>query len=184
VAEIHDRPSLGESILPHHGVLFLDEVCEFPRGHLEALRQPLEEREVSVVRARGAVLLPADFILVAAANPCPCGHLGDVVGCRCTSRALADYSSRLSGPIRDRIDLVVDVPRQRFMDLFEGPARQTSGPLRDRVEAARAMQWQRNPAAPGRRVRNAGLDGRDLQERAGATAGATRCLPSPVSASS
>ena len=112
----------GEISLAHRGVLFLDEVCEFSRTHLEALRQPLEERTVSVVRARGAVHFPADFTLVAAANPCPCGHLGDETGCSCTPRALGEYSSRLSGPIRDRIDLVIDVPRQRFAELFDGRA--------------------------------------------------------------
>src|ERR1019366_7919023 len=105
---------MGANSTPwHHGVLFLDEVCEFSRSHLEALRQPLEEREGSIVRSRGAVLLPAAFVLVAAANPCPCGHLGDETGCRCTPRALGEYANRLSGPIRARIDLVIDVPRQR-----------------------------------------------------------------------
>jgi magnesium chelatase family protein len=166
----------GEISLAHHGVLFLDEVCEFSRGHLEALRQPLEEREVSVVRSRGAVLFPADFVLVAAANPCPCGHLGDEMGCRCTLRALGEYSSRLSGPIRDRIDLVIDVPRQRFADLFDGSAGESSAAVRERVLNARALQWERNPAPPRRRTRNAALDGRELQNTAGATAAATRLL--------
>ena len=166
----------GEISLAHHGVLFLDEVCEFSRGHLEALRQPLEEREVSVVRSRGAVLFPADFVLVAAANPCPCGHLGDETGCRCTLRALGEYSSRLSGPIRDRIDLVIDVPRQRFADLFDGSAGESSAAVRERVLNARALQWERNPAPPRRRTRNAALDGRELQNTAGATAAATRLL--------
>jgi magnesium chelatase family protein len=166
----------GEISLAHHGVLFLDEICEFSRSHLEALRQPLEEREVSVVRSRGAVLFPADFVLVAAANPCPCGHLGDEAGCRCTLRALGEYSSRLSGPIRDRIDMVIDVPRQRFADLFDGSAGEPSSAVRERVRLARARQWQRNPASPRRRTRNAALDGRELQDSAGATASAIRLL--------
>jgi magnesium chelatase family protein len=166
----------GEISLAHHGVLFLDEVCEFSRSHLEALRQPLEEREVSVVRSRGAVLFPADFVLVAAANPCPCGHLGDETGCRCTPRALGEYASRLSGPIRDRIDLVIDVPRQRYGDLFGRPAGEPSSVVRERVETARATQWRRNPGPVQRRTRNASLDGRELQQIAGATPSATQLL--------
>jgi magnesium chelatase family protein len=166
----------GEISMAQHGVLFMDEVCEFPRGHLEALRQPLEEREVRVVRARGAVLFPADFTLVAAANPCPCGHLGDEIGCSCTPRALGEYAGRLSGPIRDRIDLVVDVPRQRFGDLFAAGSAETSATIRARVDASRTMQCRRNPAAQGRSVRNAALDGRTLQEVAATTAAATRLL--------
>jgi magnesium chelatase family protein len=166
----------GEISLAHHGVLFLDEVCEFPRSHLEALRQPLEEREVSVVRSRGAVLFPADFVLVAAANPCPCGHLGDETGCRCSARALGEYASRLSGPIRDRIDLVIDVPRQRFGDLFDGSAGDSSATVRERVRRARALQGERNPPPRRRRSRNAALDGRVLQDTAAATPEATRLL--------
>ncbi len=166
----------GEISLAHHGVLFLDEICEFSRSHLEALRQPLEAREVSVVRSRGAVLFPADFVLVAAANPCPCGHLGDEAGCRCTLRALGEYSSRLSGPIRDRIDLVIDVPRQRFTDLFDGSAGEPSLAVRERVRLARARQWRRTRTSPSGRTRNAALDGRELQDSAGATASASRLL--------
>jgi magnesium chelatase family protein len=166
----------GEISLAHHGVLFLDEVCEFPRGHLEALRQPLEERAVTVVRSRGAVHFPSDFVLVAAANPCPCGHLGDEVGCTCTSRALGDYAGRLSGPIRDRIDLVIDVPRQRFGDLFDGSRGESSAAVRERVHAARARQAIRNPSAPLHRARNASLNGAELQQAAGANAPATRLL--------
>lgn len=166
----------GEISLAHHGVLFLDEVCEFSRSHLEALRQPLEERTVSVVRSRGAVHFPADFVLVAAANPCPCGHLGDEVGCSCTPRALGEYSSRLSGPIRDRIDLVISVPRQRFGELFSGGAGECSATVRERVQAACAFQWARHPGTLARRSRNAALDGRVLQDTACATAGATRLL--------
>jgi magnesium chelatase family protein len=166
----------GEISLAHRGVLFLDEVCEFSRTHLEALRQPLEERHVSVVRSRGAVMFPADFVLVAAANPCPCGHLGDEMGCRCSLRALSDYSSRLSGPIRDRIDLVVDVPRQRFGDLFDRGGGESSAAVRERVGTARAVQWRRNRGPSHRHPRNAALDGRELQHMAGATVAATRLL--------
>jgi magnesium chelatase family protein len=166
----------GEISLAHRGVLFLDEVCEFPRSHLEALRQPLEEREVSVVRARGAVLFPADFVLVAASNPCPCGHLGDEAGCTCTARALGEYQARLSGPIRDRIDLVIHVPRQRFREIFEGPAGEASAVVRGRVSTARAVQRVRNPAPARVRLRNAALDGPALQEAARPTGSATRLL--------
>lgn len=166
----------GEISLAHHGVLFLDEICEFSRGHLEALRQPLEAREVSVVRSRGAVMFPADFVLVAAANPCPCGHLGDETGCRCTLRALGEYSSRLSRPIRDRIDLVINVPRQHYTDLFDGSAGERSAAVRERVRLARARQWERNPPSPRWPRHNAALDGKELQDSAGATSAATRLL--------
>lgn len=165
----------GEISLAHRGVLFLDEVCEFPRSHLEALRQPLEERSVTVVRSRGAVSFPADFMLVAAANPCPCGHLGDEVGCSCTPQALSGYISRLSGPIRDRIDLVVHVPRQHFDDLFGEAAAERSCDIRARVEVARALQHDRHRGS-GSPCRNAGLEGRELRRLAAPTAAAGRLL--------
>jgi magnesium chelatase family protein len=166
----------GEISLAHHGVLFLDEVCEFSRSHLEALRQPLEAGEVSVARSRGAVMFPADFMLVAAANPCPCGHLGDEAGCTCTLRALGEYSSRLSGPIRDRIDLVINVPRQHYSDLFDRSAGELSATVRERITMARALQTRRNPVSHRRGTHNAGLDGKELQDTAGATSAATRLL--------
>ena len=165
----------GEISLAHRGVLFLDEVCEFPRSHLESLRQPLEERAVCVVRSRGGVVFPADFILVAAANPCPCGHLGDALGCSCTTLALAGYVGRLSGPIRDRIDLVVHVPRQPFDDLFGAAAAETSQTIRGRVETARVLQRARNGGRRGPR-HNAALDGEVLQRVAAPTAPAARLL--------
>jgi len=133
----------GEISLAHRGVLFLDELYEFPRGHLEALRQPLEERAVTVVRARGAVRYPSNFVLLAAANPCPCGHLGDSTGCRCSPRQLAEYATRLSGPIKDRIDVVVSVPRVADRELFDAPAEAPGGEVRARVDAARARQHAR-----------------------------------------
>ncbi len=146
----------GEISLAHHGVLFLDELCEFPRSHLEALRQPLEERTVTVVRARAAVSYPASFTLLAAANPCPCGHLGDARGCSCEPHRLAAYRARLSGPIKDRIDLVVSVPRQRYEDIFDERPEQPSRLVRARVAAAQARQRQRggelNATLAGRQV--------------------------------
>lgn len=160
----------GEISLAHHGVLFLDELCEFPRTHLEALRQPLEERSVTVVRARAAVTYPADFLLLAAANPCPCGHLGDVEPCRCTPRQLHEYQSRLSGPIKDRIDLAVSVPRQRFGEIFDAQAGEGSAAVRARVAAARGRQLARSG------VVNACLDGAQLRAQCRLRSGGRRIL--------
>jgi magnesium chelatase family protein len=160
----------GEISLAHRGVLFLDELCEFSRQHLEALRQPLEERAVTVARARAAVTYPADFMLVGASNPCPCGHLGDVRGCSCEPRQLVAYQGRLSGPIKDRIDLVVSVPRQEYREIFGEAVEEPSTAVRRRVEAARARQTAR-PGTP-----NGALTGREILAAARSTAPARRLL--------
>ncbi|MFN2451352.1 MAG: YifB family Mg chelatase-like AAA ATPase [Candidatus Dormibacteria bacterium] len=162
----------GEVSLAHRGVLFLDEFCEFPRGHLEALRQPLEEHAINIARARGAVSYPAQFSLIAAANPCPCGHAGDSSRtCRCDTRQLMAYTGRLSGPIRDRIDLVVDVPRQAWRTLFSTtPPTETSTTVRCRVEAARGRQAARGPGL------NAALEGVRLRRACSLDAGGTALL--------
>jgi magnesium chelatase family protein len=160
----------GEISLAHRGVLFMDELCEFSRQHLEALRQPLEEHTVTVARVRASVTYPADFMLVAASNPCPCGHLGDARGCSCEPRQLAAYQGRLSGPIKDRIDLVVSVPRQEYRDIFEGVDEESSAIVRARVEAARARQGDR----PG--TANGALSGREILAAARSTAPARRLL--------
>jgi magnesium chelatase family protein len=160
----------GEISLAHRGVLFLDELCEFSRQHLEALRQPLEEHSVTVARARAAVTYPADFMLVAACNPCPCGHLGDARGCSCEPRQLSAYQARLSGPIKDRIDLVVSVPRQEYREIFDGADEESSAAVRSRVEAARARQCLR----PG--TGNGALTGRQILAAARSTAPARRLL--------
>jgi magnesium chelatase family protein len=162
----------GELSLAHRGVLFLDEVpefhprvlevidelCEFPRSLLESLRQPLEERTVAVARARGSVVLPADIALVAAANPCPCGHLGDPGRpCLCEERTLAAYRARLSGPLLDRLDMVVSVPRQPYSVIFGQPAaEEPSTAVRTRIQAARERQQERRLGP------NSGLDGSRL----------------------
>lgn len=160
----------GEISLAHHGVLFMDELCEFPRTHLEALRQPLEERRVTVVRSRAAVSYPTEFMLLAAANPCPCGHLGDDEPCRCSPRQLHDYQSRLSGPIKDRIDLTVAVPRQRYTELFDAAAEETSAEVRRRVDAARARQRARQG------ILNAVLSGADARAHCSLCAGGRQLL--------
>src|SRR5437588_4848632 len=132
--------------LGHRGILFLAELCESSRAHLEALRQPLEERVITVTRVRGAVQFPASITLVAAANPCPCGHHQDPTRlCTCEPRALAAYRARLSGPVRDRIDLVVRVPRQPYGRLFDASLEEPSAAVRLRVEAARDHQRERLP---------------------------------------
>src|ERR1035441_7598018 len=135
----------GEVSLAHRGVLFLDEVCEFPRALLEALRQPLEERTVAVARVRACVVFPAEFVLVAAANPCPCGRLGELSGpgCRCTEAIVTRYQSRLSGPMRDRIDMTADVPRLDGETLLSGPPEESTDRVRERVAIAHARQLAR-----------------------------------------
>lgn len=160
----------GEISLAHRGVLFMDELCEFPRTHLEALRQPLEERRVTVVRARAAVTYPSEFMLVAAANPCPCGHLGDDEPCRCSPAQLQAYDSHLSGPIKDRIDLTVAVPRQKYADLFDAGAEEPSAEVRARVDAARARQRMRQG------VLNAVLNAADARAQCRLRAGSRRLL--------
>ena len=136
-------PRPGEATLAHHGVLFLDELSEFSRPSLDALRQPLEDGVVSVVRAQHAVRFPTRFMLVAATNPCPCGFAGDPDGrCRCGDADLRRHRRRLSGPLLDRIDLVVDVQRPDA-DALAGPAGEDSATVRGRVLAARERQARR-----------------------------------------
>ncbi len=134
----------GEISLAHAGVLFLDELPEFDRRVLEALREPLETGEVTVARVRERVTFPARFQLVAAMNPCPCGYLGDPHGrCRCTPAMLERYRQKLSGPLLDRFDLMTEVPRLPAETLAKAPPGETSATLRARVLAARQRQLER-----------------------------------------
>jgi magnesium chelatase family protein len=136
-------PRPGEASLAHHGVLFLDELPEFSRTALEALREPLEERALTICRVRGAQRLPADFQLVAAMNPCPCGYHGDARrACRCTPGRVADYQGRISGPLLDRIDLHASLPLLIYEEL-EGPPGEPSATVAGRVAAARRRQAAR-----------------------------------------
>ena len=154
----------GEVSLAHNGVLFLDELPEFPRGVLETLRQPIETGEVMVARANAHLRYPCRFLLVAAANPCRCGHLADAA--RACSRAPdcgADYLGKISGPLMDRFDLRVDVPPVAFSDLDLPPAGDSSATVAARVAAARAIQTRRFATHPQARV-NADAEGHLLQE--------------------
>jgi magnesium chelatase family protein len=137
-------PRPGEVSLAHNGVLFLDEITEFRRDVLEVLRQPMESGRVVIARAAGSLAFPASFQLAAAANPCPCGHLGDPRReCRCTPPEVRRYRARLSGPLLDRIDLQLEVPAVPYRDLARCGAGERSAAVRARVLAARARQGRR-----------------------------------------
>jgi magnesium chelatase family protein len=154
-------PRPGEVSLANCGVLFLDELPEFPRGVLEVLRQPLEDGTVTVSRTAGTVTYPAKFMLVASLNPCPCGYNGDRLrGCTCSPHAIRKYLSKVSGPLLDRIDLHVDVPRLPYEDMANRTATERSAVVRARVEAARALQRLRL----GGEGCNAGMPARALKE--------------------
>ena len=158
-------PRPGEISLAHNGVLFLDELPEFDRRVLEALRQPLEEGRVTIARAARTSAFPARFMFVAAMNPCPCGFLGDQRrACRCSDPQIQRYASRISGPLRDRIDLVVDVPAigTTIRDNVAGNGRDTSADIRARVVAARARQQRR--FGGGSQKLNRQLEGGELNE--------------------
>lgn len=139
------NPKPGEITLAHRGVLFLDEMVEFPRNVLETLRQPLEDGYVVVSRAKQSVTYPSKFILIGAMNPCPCGFLGDVEkDCTCTENQIQKYKSRLSGPLLDRIDMIIDVPRLTADELLKiDKGAETSAQIRERVIKARKIQTER-----------------------------------------
>lgn len=138
------KPLPGEISLAHNGVLFLDELPEFDRKTLEALRQPLEDGKVTVSRASRTETFPARFILVAAMNPCPCGYRNDRRrNCRCTPRQIERYMARISGPLLDRIDVHVETPPVAFTELASMDPQTTSEQIREKVLAARAVQQER-----------------------------------------
>jgi len=138
------RPRPGEITLSHRGVLFLDELPEFPHSVLESIRQPMEDGVVTVSRAQGTVTFPANFMMVAAMNPCPCGFHGDPTKqCSCSPSTVTRYQHRISGPLLDRIDIFLDVPRVEYEKLTDEVVAETSSELRARVEASRARQLLR-----------------------------------------
>jgi magnesium chelatase family protein len=174
------RPAPGEISLAHRGVLFLDELPEFRRDALEAIRQPIEERRVSIVRVGGACLFPADFLLVAAMNPCPCGFLGDPRRtCSCDPRDRLRYARRISGPLLDRIDLRVFVGAVAWKDLRSPSPAESSAEIRERVARARAKAARRRPGTSG--FRNADLPAQELVQHGRLDAAARRVLEAAVS---
>ncbi len=137
-------PKPGEISLAHRGVLFLDEFAEFPRVILENLRQPLEDGIINISRAANTLSFPAKFILIAAMNPCPCGYLGDQgKNCICSLSQIINYKKKISGPILDRIDLHIEVPRLNFDKLLANKTSEKSEVIKSRIEKARAIQRQR-----------------------------------------
>lgn len=138
------NPRPGEISLAHHGTLFLDEIVEFHRDVLESLREPLESRTITISRAQGTLHFPANFILVAARNPCPCGYFGDTKQqCRCSPFQVQRYSKKLSGPLLDRFDLVIEVPRLDYETLTSTAVAESSTLVRERIVAARNRQYER-----------------------------------------
>lgn len=139
------NPKPGEITLAHRGVLFLDEMVEFPRVVLETLRQPLEDGYVVISRAKSSITYPSKFMLIGAMNPCPCGFLGDVEKqCTCTEVQVQRYKARLSGPLLDRIDMIIDVPRLTADELLSiNEKSETSAQIRERVVKARKIQVER-----------------------------------------
>jgi magnesium chelatase family protein len=152
-------PRPGEVSLAHNGLLFLDELPEFPRNVLELLRQPLEERIVTLARSNMTLSFPANFMLVAALNPCPCGFYGSATHeCRCTGAIIQRYLGKISGPLLDRIDLHIEVPAVPYKELRDKHNGTSSAEMRDRVKRARELQRQRGyynseiPSAPLRKL--------------------------------
>jgi magnesium chelatase family protein len=159
------NPRPGEVSLAHHGVLFLDEMPEFRRSVLEVLRQPMETGLVTISRVNASVTFPADFMLVGAMNPCPCGFLGDAKRtCTCTPEQVHRYRARISGPLMDRIDLQVEVPRVPYRALKEGRDGRGSEEMLEQVQRAREVQARRFQGTPV--PTNAAMEGPLLREHA------------------
>ena len=138
------NPKPGEISMAHHGVLFLDELPEFRKDTLDLMRQPLEDGQVTIARVSGSVTYPAEFMLVCAMNPCKCGWYGDPSGkCTCSEQAVLNYRSRISGPLLDRIDIIVEVPAVPFEDLRSRAEAEPSAAVKARVNAARKLQHRR-----------------------------------------
>lgn len=156
-------PAPGEISLAHNGVLFLDELPEFHRRTLEVLRQPLEDRIVTISRALNSTTFPADFILIAALNPCPCGYRNDPRrDCHCSIPQIERYMAKMSGPLLDRIDMHIEVPAVPFKELSGDRCGTSSREMRERVVVARAIQEQRFAGCPTRQ--NANMSSREIRQ--------------------
>jgi magnesium chelatase family protein len=164
-------PHPGEISLAHRGVLFLDELPEFGPRVLEVLRQPVEDKTVTISRAQGALTFPANFMMIAAMNPCPCGYYGDPVrACTCSSSTVTKYQKRISGPLLDRIDIHIEVPRLEYDKLAERRLGEASETIQKRVETARQRQRERfstngsTPANPSPVLCNADMLPADVRK--------------------
>jgi magnesium chelatase family protein len=158
-------PRPGEVSLAHHGVLFLDELPEFPRNVLEVMRQPLEDGNVTIARAAMSVSFPARFMLVAAMNPCPCGYFNDRTReCRCTPMIIQRYVAKISGPLLDRIDIHIDVPAVQYRELRGSSVPESSAQIRDRVMRARETQLNRFAVGKERIYANAQMGSREIRK--------------------
>jgi magnesium chelatase family protein len=157
------KPRPGEISLSHGGVLFLDELPEFPRSVLEVLRQPLEDGSITVARAAGVTTFPARFMLVATRNPCPCGYAGDPSGkCQCEQAAITRYQRKISGPLLDRIDIVTEVARINQGDIIRAKPAESTAAVAARVQRARNLQQARDFSAGG--TCNAHMSTKDIQK--------------------
>jgi magnesium chelatase family protein len=155
-------PKPGEISLAHNGVLFLDELPEFPRNIIDLLRQPVEEKRVIISRAKSTLAFPADFVLLAAMNPCPCGYLGDSnQECHCSAAGIIKYRSKISGPMMDRIDLQVEMPNLSYDEMNFSSKGESSRQIRARVVLARIMQTERFQNNPNRY--NSGMDHQEVE---------------------
>lgn len=144
------NPKPGEISLAHKGVLFLDELPEFKRDTLDLMRQPLEDGQVSIARVSGSVTYPAEFMLVCAMNPCKCGWYGDPSGkCSCSEQSVQNYRSRISGPLLDRVDIIVEVPAVKFDEIRQRREAEPSAVVKERVNAARRFQHRRYGESSG-----------------------------------
>jgi magnesium chelatase family protein len=158
-------PRPGEVSLAHNGVLFLDELPEFPRNVLEVMRQPLEDGTVTIARAAMSLSFPARFMLVAAMNPCPCGYFNDRSReCHCSPMMIQRYVSKISGPLLDRIDIHIDVPSVNYRELRSGSVPESSADIRTRVIGAREVQLQRLRSQGERIYANAQMSSRDIRK--------------------
>ncbi len=156
-------PRPGEISLAHRGVLFLDEFPEFSASVLESMRQPMEDGVITVARAAGTITFPARFTLVAAQNPCPCGFYNDPVKpCVCSPGQILRYAKKISGPLLDRIDLHVEVPRITYEKITGADSSESSSVIRERIEAARALQRERFSAV-ARLQTNAEMGSREVK---------------------
>ena len=156
-------PKPGEISLAHQGVLFLDELPEFRKNVLEALRQPLENGHITITRSSYRATYPANFMLVAAMNPCPCGFYGDPRrACRCSASQIRQYQSRISGPLLDRIDIHIEVPSVQYRELTQSSSGESSTSIKERIN--KAIIVQKNRFAHGKTIFNARMSERQIKQ--------------------